>query len=273
MESTLSINTDMDALRRRCAYLERELDTLRRTQRERLTLAADIHQSLLPAPVRDERIWVDVRYVPIEDVGGDYCQVRFPDRATCYITICDIVGHGIGPALLATRISSEVRYGIMYRMEPRAIAQSLEEFMVEYFQGTGLFLTFVAARIDFDRQEVTWSGAGHPSPLLLPADGREPQYLASQNPLIGLDLPGFDGFRQETVPLRPGDRFFLYTDGLYEVLDAEERQLGIHGFAEIARGTRGCDLFGVADRMFREIQQYQHGPNTDDQTLIVAELR
>ena len=141
MESTLFLDADLEVLRRRCADLEQELETLRRSQRERLTIAADIHQSLLPTPVRDERIWVDVRYVPIEDVGGDYCQVRFPDRATCYITLCDIVGHGI------------------------------------------------------------------------------------------------------------------------------------HGFAEIAMGTRGCDLFGVADRMFREIQQYQHGPNTDDQTLIVAEVR
>ena len=105
------------------------------------------------------------------------------------------------------------------------------------------------------------------------AAGREPQYLASQNPLIGLDLPGFDGFRQETVPVRPGDRLFIYTDGLYEVVNAEARQLGIQGFTEIARRTIGCDLFEVADRMFGEIQQYQHGPDTDDQTLIVAEVR
>lgn len=182
-------------------------------------------------------------------------------------------GHGTGPALLATRISSEVRHGIMYRMEPCAIARSLDEFMAEYFQHTGLFLSFVAARIDFDRLELTWSGAGHPSPLLLPANGREPQYLASQNPLIGIRLPGFDEFHQETVTVRPGDRFFLFTDGLYEVVNAEKRQLGTHGFAEIARGTTGCDLFEVADRVFQEIQQYQHGPDTDDQTLIVAEVR
>ena len=145
--------------------------------------------------------------------------------------------------------------------------------MAEYFQGTGLFMTFFAARIDFDRQEVTWSGAGHPSPLLLPADGREPQYLASQNPLIGLGLPGFEESRQETIPVRPGDRLFLFTDGLYEVLDAEQRQLGTRGFTGIARGTIGCDLFEVADRVFRDIRQYQHGPDTDDQTLIVAEVR
>jgi len=174
---------------------------------------------------------------------------------------------------LATRISSEVRYGIMYGMEPRAVVQSLEGFMAEYFGGTGLFLSFVAARVDLDRMELTWSGAGHPSPLLLPADGREPKYLASQNSLIGVDIPGFDDYHQEMIPVRPGDRLFVFTDGLYEVLDAEERQLGVHGLAEIAKRTTGCDLFQVADRVVREVQQYQHGPDTDDQTLIVAEVR
>ncbi len=111
------------------------------------------------------------------------------------------------------------------------------------------------------------------APPELPGDGRKPQYLASQNPLIGLGLPGFEDCRQETIPVRPGDRLFLFTDGLYEVLDAEQRQLGTRGFTDIAKGTIGCDLFEVAHRVFREIRQYQHGPDTDDQTLIVAEVR
>ncbi len=50
------------------------------------SLAAEIHRTLLPKSIRHDRIWVDVRYIPVNDVGGDYCQVRFPDRNTCYIT-------------------------------------------------------------------------------------------------------------------------------------------------------------------------------------------
>jgi phosphoserine phosphatase RsbU/P len=106
MESTCSQTGEIRRLQERCAALERELDSFRHSQQKRLDIADQVHRSLLPAPIRHDRIWVDVRYVPVEEVGGDYCQVRFPDSATCYITICDVMGHGTGSALLATRISS-----------------------------------------------------------------------------------------------------------------------------------------------------------------------
>jgi len=117
-------NEELDLLRRRCAKLERDLERRRLAQEQRLRIAADVHRSLLPGPVRHDRIWADVRYIPIEEVGGDYCQIRFSDRSTCYITMCDVMGHGVGAALLATRVSSEVRYGIMYRRElPERVRQ------------------------------------------------------------------------------------------------------------------------------------------------------
>lgn len=50
-----------------------------------LELAAKVQRSLLPQPVRHDLIYVDVRYIPIQQVGGDYCQVRFADQNTCYL--------------------------------------------------------------------------------------------------------------------------------------------------------------------------------------------
>lgn len=272
MNHTLTQDAEVVELRERCAELEREVQALQAIHRKRLTIAADVHRSLIPKPVKHDRIWVDVRYIPVEDVGGDYCQVRFPDRNTCYITMCDVMGHGVGSALLATRISSEVRYGIMYRREPREILASLEQFMCEHFSETGLFLTFVAARIDLVRQEMTWSGAGHPSPLLIRRDRQRAECLASQNPIIGVDLPDSHHPRQETASLRTGDRLFVFTDGLFEVLNSEEKQLGLGGFARIAKTTTDLGLFDVADQILDVIHEYRSGGDTDDQTLVIAEI-
>jgi len=266
-------NEELELLRKRCAALEDELESRRLAQKQRLRIAADVHRSLLPGPVRHDRIWIDVRYNPIEEVGGDYCQVRFPDRNTCYITMSDVMGHGVGAALLATRVSSEVLHAIMYRREPREIVGMLERFTLEYFRHTGLFLTFVAAMINLDRGELSWSGSGHPSPFLLRPGADEPLYLRPQNSVIGLGITNEDDAVQDTVALEDGDRLFLFTDGLFEVLDAEQRQLGIPGFADVAKTTMKRDLFDVADGVLETIHSYQHGPDTDDQTLIVAELR
>lgn len=145
--------------------------------------------------------------------------------------------------------------------------------MSEYFSEMEIFLTFVAARIDLDRREVTWSGAGHPNPFLIRPETQEIKYLASQNPIIGMDLPNSDNPLQETVSARSGDRLFFFTDGLFEVLNAEGRQLGLDGFAKVAETTRNLELFDVADNILQVIHEYQSGSDTDDQTLVVAEFR
>src|SRR3990170_2384727 len=106
VEPAMEHDERVEHLCRRLAETEQALlDAQTKLQRQ-LKLAATVHRSLLPRPVRHERIHVDVRYVPVEGVGGDYCQVDFCDRQTCYITICDVTGHGIGSALLATRVSN-----------------------------------------------------------------------------------------------------------------------------------------------------------------------
>ena len=263
---------ELKALRLRVVELERQLELAQGQRKWKLELAAKVHRSLLPKPVRHERICVDARYLPIEDVGGDYCQVRFSDRATCYITMCDVMGHGVGPALLATRISSEVRYGILYRREPSDIVRSLDGFLREHFSETELYLSFVAARIDVENRMLTWSGAGHPSLLLLRAGQDKAEELHSQNPLIGLGVDASKGFRQESVSLLPRDRLLLYTDGITETANAAEQQLGVNGLARIALAAKSLGLFDVADFVLHEVTRYQHGATTDDKTLIVAEV-
>jgi serine phosphatase RsbU (regulator of sigma subunit) len=179
---------DADDAAGRIAELQRVIDAHRKQAYQHLQLAAKVHRSLLPLPVRTDRIEVDVRYLPVEEVGGDYCQVRFPSEDVCYITICDVTGHGIGPALLASRVSSEVRHSVLLGKSPSEVLDALNRFVCGNFVEAGLFLTFLAVRIDMATREVTWSGAGHPSAILIHTDGTVLR-LASQN-LMSADLFG-----------------------------------------------------------------------------------
>ena len=263
----------VDQLRRRLAEIERELEISRTRLKRQLRLAAKVHDSLLPKPVRHDRILVDVRYVPVEEVGGDYCQAHFSDWDTFYVTVCDVTGHGIGPALLATRVSSEVRYGIVYGREPRDIVRSLNRFIFSFFEETNLCLTFVVAQIDLVRRRVTWSGAGHPSPLLIRRDGRTVQSLESQNLVIGIMEDCLAEEPQHSVDVEPGDRLLFYTDGLTETAGADGHLLGTDGLIRIATEAMSLDLFDTADHILDQVARYQHGPTTDDMTLIVAEIK
>ncbi len=266
-------DTEVEDLRRRLAAAEHELQTYRVRLQRQLNLAAEVHRSLLPKPIRDERILVDVRYVPIDQVGGDYCQVRFPDPETCYITMCDVTGHGIGPALLATRVSSEVRQGIVYGRPPRDILRSLNRFIYEDFYEANLYLSLVAASIDLSRRRLTFSGAGHPSQLLVRGKGATVEPLVSQNPLVGVLKEILADEPEHTLALEPGDRLVFYTDGITETADAAGRLLGTEGLASIVAGGMTVGLFEMADYILERVARHNHGPITDDRTLIVAEIR
>ncbi len=263
---------EIAALRRRVRQLERALALSEEKQSWRLSLADQVHRSLLPKPIHEGRIRVDFRYLPIEGVGGDYCQVRFSDRVTCYITMCDVTGHGIGPALLATRVSSEVRHRILYGREPAEIVAAVDAFVREQFGETGLYLTFVAAKFDLERQTVTWCGAGHPSVLLSGAGGGRKRELESQNRLLGLDVAGCGAFIQDTAEVAPGDRLLFCTDGIIEAADAARKAFGVEGLWRGLAAAASLDLFEVADSLLHRVQAHEYGPPRDDKTLIVAEM-
>lgn len=262
------------------AELRRQLDeaneALRETKarfRKKLELAAKIHHSMVPSPVRHERIDIDVHYLPIEEVGGDYCQVRFPGDDLCYITMCDVTGHGIGPSLLATRVSSEVRSYIASRSEPQSIVQRLNAFIYENFQGTRMFPSFIAARIDLAKSEITWSGAGHPPVLLIRHGNGGVELLPSQNLLIGVMQHSLSAEPQHTAPLSEGDRLLFYTDGLTEETNPAGEQFGEERLIASASRAMSQDLFNMAGQMLEEIATHRAGPISDDMTLIVAGVK
>ncbi|MBI1914094.1 MAG: serine/threonine-protein phosphatase [Planctomycetes bacterium] len=255
------------------AAIQREMERREGTRQADLELAARVHESLLPRPVHHPRIDVDTRYVPVEGVGGDYCQVLFPDESCCYITMCDVTGHGIGPALLATRVSSEVRHLAFDRRRPMEIVQDLNAFVNHHFRDTELQLSFFAAQFDLTQRTIRYSGAGHPSPLLIRQGAGPIERLASQNLLIGVAENCLDDQPEHATQLHPGDRLVFFTDGLTETTGVEGKRLGQAGLAEIAARTCAGSLFEMADCILGRIDRFRVGPVRDDMTLIIAELK
>ncbi len=261
----------LQTLEAELAAARHELNDHRRIHRTQMHLAARVHRSLLPHPVRHPRIDIETRYVPVDGVGGDYCQIVFLDDA-CYVTICDVAGHGIGPALLATRVSSEVRRLALDRRRPRDIVQRVNEFVLESFCDTDLYLSFFAARLDLQRRALVYSGAGHPGPLLIRRGGGPVEVLQSQNVLLGVSAQCLCDEPEHTRMLDPGDRLILYTDGLTETANAEGELLGGARLGELAR-LRAGDVLSLADSVMEVVEGFRAGPVRDDMTLIVAEMK
>lgn len=246
----------------------------REIQRD-LEIAERVHRSMLPSPVRHPNIDIDVRYIPVEKVGGDYCQVLFPDNDCCCVTLCDVTGHGFGPALLATRFSSEVRRLVVEQQTPAEIVQHVNAFVFDHFSGTELLISFFCAQFDFHQMVLTYSGAGHPGPLLIPRASGSEQIVAlnSQNLLLGVERD-FSAFRpDERVEVKSGDRVIFYTDGITETTDPQGTPLGVDGLIKMATVTCANPIFETADCYLDRLAEFRKGTQKDDLTLLVSEVK
>ena len=272
------VNTEADAdlveeLRAAVAEANEQLyETKRQLEHDR-QVTARVHRSLLPSAVKHPAIDVDVRYLPIETIGGDYCQVRFTEPSICYITLCHVSGGGIGPALLATRVSSEVRHFILDGLRPSEIVRSLNTFIYEHFHNVKMHLTFMAARLDLDRRTVSYSGAGHPGALHLRPDRGLLQRLTSQNTSIGVSDKILTRQPERTLLIAAGDRLLFFTEGVTRTAGVANRQLGQSGLANFAAKALSSDLFEMPDLILDQVARFRSGPANDDLTLIVAEIK
>lgn len=177
------------------------------------SLAAEIQRRLLPAAFTCEagQLTVSGWLEPANAVGGDTFDYSL-DRDTLHVSITDAVGHDVHAAMLATLLVSSLRNGRRRALDLLEQAATANDALVAH-SGTGDFVTGQLVRIDRHRATMSIINAGHPFPFRVRAGVVEQIELAIDMPFgIG---PG-RAFTLQSLPLTPGDRIALVTDGMLE---------------------------------------------------------
>ena len=131
-----------------------------------LKIAERVHRSMIPANQRRGDLEIACDFRPMMGVGGDYASVHFQSDHRVVVGICDVSGHGVASALLATRVNSFVLNQAPHVRHPCQLVDSLNDFVFRTFRETTLYLTFFSLFIDLDRGTVVGAGCGHPPVFL-----------------------------------------------------------------------------------------------------------
>ena len=236
-------------------------------------LARRIHRSLLPRHLVTTRVDIDARYREMNLMGGDYAAVYERDADCIFLTICDVMGHGLAAAMLAGRVNSFVRHRLGEAEHPCEIVDELNDFLYRSFSRLGVFVTFFCLEIDFLRSEVRYAGCGHPPALLCSPEDDRCTRLTSRHTPLGL-FPEFpEGCRIDRIPVAAGDRLVLYTDGVIETRNAAGEFFGIAATESIftnAEGSVGSPQLVAAT--FSALDEFRHGTLADDALVVVARM-
>ncbi len=247
---------DRAAAENRMRTMEHEMQLARRSQ-------ARILPPTLPAL---SGLFVETRYLPYFSVGGDFYAFLEPGPDRLGILIADVAGHGLSAALDASTVRIAFNSARQYAADPGRLLSAMNEFLIPYVDYR--FVSAAYALIDIKERALTISGAGHP-PVLL--SGRAPgsgRYVEAPGQILGI---GPFEYRNVSAPLLPGDKVILYTDGLYERLlnPPDDSSAEVMKMVDTARSRTGRPFI---DEVIAIAAKQRQGPQTDDVTIVVAEL-
>jgi serine phosphatase RsbU (regulator of sigma subunit) len=243
-----------------------------REMEQELRFAREVMQSLLPeqpADVPGYEFWT--YYEPARHVGGDYYGCipmrRAGDTASrLAVAVGDVVGKGMPAALLAARLSAEVRLSLRDHVEPAQVVRQLNR----QFDGGGvldMFITFLLIVVDVDRHRLTIVNAGHLCPLIRRRDGRLEEIGKAMSGLpLGI-VPEYPYATAETT-LEPGETVILYTDGVTDAMNPANVRFGETVFQQsILDASSGAA--SVGDAVVRAVQRHVLDRSQfDDITLV-----
>jgi len=247
--------------------VNRSLAFRQRTFERDLALATLVQQRFIPKGFASRHFRAEVRYVPTIGVGGDHAGIFPVSPERVYVTICDVTGHGIAPALVAEMVSSQLRpllrrqidTTFQYGVEPVMIVRQLNELFYTEFQPLGMLLTFFIALIDAASRTITYSGAGHPPPILQCCSSHECVQLRSQNVILGATKDCVVGAGEDT-------------DGIIEANDGKGNMLGLDGLQAILEKHYTTSQTELADEILGAAQQLTGDNESDDMSLILLNL-
>jgi PAS domain S-box-containing protein len=244
----------------------RQAVELQRTRHTALTL----QRALLSATPRVPGAELAAHYQPASktaEVGGDWYDALLLPDGTVTLTIGDIAGHDLDAATSMSQLRSMLRVIAYDQDHPNSPAESLSQ-LDRVADGLNIapLVTVVHANLvpqPGGRWHVAWSNAGHPPPLLLPAEG-EPRYLQGVGPDLPLCVAPAMPRSTWHHELKNGDTLLLYTDGLIEVPGTDLGE-GMAALAEIAETARmeGLALAEMCARLLSGV-----GNRRDDAAVI-----
>jgi phosphoserine phosphatase RsbU/P len=157
---------------------------------------------------------------PAHDVGGDFYDYFFIDRNSLCLVIGDVSGKGVPAALFMAMTKTMIKSAARLLMEPEYILADVNREIAANNPSL-TFVTVFLGVLDLNTGMLTYASAGHNPPLFIGKKGNAVFLADARCPAIGLD----DTFqyRQATVRLRHKEGLLLFTDGVTEARDPENR--------------------------------------------------
>jgi serine phosphatase RsbU (regulator of sigma subunit) len=223
-----AFNSMTQQLQSAFAKIERQnhelLNANKRMKRD-LDAAAAVQQTLLPHDLLEtDAVTIAWKYCPCDELAGDFLNIFHFNENIVGVYIVDVMGHGVPAALFAVTISrnlspfvgsdsivldSNSTSGLA---SPVTVLTKLNK-MFPSETNKGRFFTLLYGVLDITTGVFRFASAGHPGPIVISSKNKMQEIDVAGHPIGIVENPEFE---ESTIELNPGERMYLYSDGLLE---------------------------------------------------------
>lgn len=235
-----------------------------------LNIATKIQKDMLPCifpafPGRDE-FQIYAAMMPAKEVGGDFYDYFLTDEDHLVMVMADVSGKGVPAALFMVIAKTLLKNSALNGITAGEIAKKVNRQLCENNEA-GMFVTVWLGILTISTGHMTYINAGHEYAAIMRSGGAYELVKDSH----GFVMAGLEGihYKEYEIKLEPGDRLFLYTDGVAEATNVSNELYGTDRMLSALNKTAGMGPQETVHEIKQDIDKFVgDAPQFDDITML-----
>jgi sigma-B regulation protein RsbU (phosphoserine phosphatase) len=238
-----------------------------------LSIASEIQNDMLPRifPTFSSHAYFSLfaKMEPAKEVGGDFYDFFYLDQeeSKMAFVIADVSGKGVPAALFMVIAKTLIKQQMLHSGDPAGTLEQVNRILCED-NPRSMFVTVLICSIDLKTGQMIYANGGH-NPPLLSASHQPYQFMHLEKGIP----PGMMERRTYKIcflQLQPGDKIYLYTDGVNEAMNPRGEQFGNNRFLEAANRFRNLPPQQFDEAIRHEVAVFVEGAEQSDDITTVA---
>lgn len=252
----------------------KDITELRKQQDQefQLNIAREIQQFYYNTEISVPGFDIAGAAYPADKIGGDYFDFIPMSDGCIAIVVGDVIGHGIGAALIMAEMRAFLRMFTKWDNDPAAILAKLNDELFADLQ-TEQFVTLILARLNPQDSSLVYASAGHVPAFLLSRSGKVDYVMESTGLPLGF-MKDYKIENSKSIKLTRDNIAFFLTDGIMEAQSPDGEEFGTDRALDLIKCQQQTSAHQIVEFLYHEIRSFsENQPQEDDITSVICKMK
>ncbi len=241
---------------------------------EELRIARSIQLKLLPPDTFvSEEFEIAAVNIPAAEIAGDYFDYFYKKNEYLSMLVADVSGKGASAAFYMAELKGVINHLQKTELTPAALIAECHDSLNASFDRV-TFITITLARFILPKRKFQLARAGHTPAIFYNAQEKKCERLYPDGVAIGLINFSRDKMKQIEVDYHKDDILFLFSDGLSEIMNEQEKMLGMDNLETIIIQNSHLSAEEIKQKLLDfSIRFSETEISRDDLTFIILKVK